>query len=181
MKRLILFFLLIFSFFFYNHFVFSRERYATCDLCGYCPPNPPPSNWQKCAQCLYPQVTQAESKQTLLINPQTNLPPTPYPGRQYTMLGCIRTNLNSFQQEGAAASVVQILLNIVFSTVGGIAILFIIYGSFIIMTSQDSPERINYGKRLIYGAIVGLIFALSSVFLIRFLSTGVLKIPDFGK
>lgn len=179
MRQLIVFFLLFSLFLIFSSSVIS-QRYATCDLCGYCPSNPPPSNWQKCAECLYPGVTNPESKQTLLIDPQTNIPPTPYPGRQYTMLGCIKTDLGSFEREGAAVSVVQILLQIVFSAVGGIAFLSLLYGTFIIMTSQDNPERLNYGKRIVYGAIIGVIFSLSSVFIINLLASGVLKIPGFG-
>ncbi len=181
MRRFVIFFLLFFSFLIFPLVVFSQERFATCDLCGYCPPNPPPSSWQKCAECLYPGVTDPESKQTIRIDPQTNTPPTPYPGHQYTMLGCIRTDLGSFQQEGAAASVIQRLLQIIFSTIGGFAFLFLLYGSFIIATSQNNPERLNYGKRIIYGAIVGVIFSLSSVFIINLLASGVLKIPGFGQ
>ncbi|MFN4212453.1 MAG: pilin [Microgenomates group bacterium] len=182
MRRFILFFLLIFLFFIpFTSFSFGEERFATCDLCGYCPPNPPPSSWQKCAECLYPEVSDPESKQTLRIDPETNIPPTPYPGRQYTMLGCLKTDLGSFQQEGAAVGVIQALLQIVFSVVGGIAFLSLIYGAFVLATSQNNPEKINYGKRIIYGAIIGLIFSLSSVFIINLLASRVLKIPGFSE
>ncbi len=182
MKKVFIF-LLLFSFFFIfiKKSAFATEpRYAVCDLCGYCPPSHPPSNWEKCAQCLYPGITDPYSNQTLLIDPQEKIPPTPYPGRQYTMLGCIRTNLGSFRQEGAAAGVVQVLLNIMFSIIGGVALLFIIYGAFVILTSQNSPERLNYGKQLVYGAIIGVIFSFSAVFIINLLASGVLKIPGFS-
>lgn len=182
MRRFILFFLLFFSLLiFIPSFSLAEDRYATCDLCGYCPPNRPPSNWEKCAACLYPGVTDPESNQTLLINPETNLPPTPYPGRQYTMLGCIKTDLGSFQQEGAAVSVIQALLWVIFSVVGGIAFLSLIYGAFVITTSQNNPEKLNYGKRIVYGAIIGVIFSLFSVFIVNLLASRVLKIPGFGE
>lgn len=188
MRQFIIFFLLLFSFLIFSNkwligysSISAQDRYAACDLCGYCPPNPPPSNWQKCAQCLYPGITNPETRETLRVNPQENIPPTPYPGRQYTMLGCIQTNLGSFRQEGAAASVVQILLKIVFSIVGGIAFLSLLYGAFVIMASQNNPEQLNYGKRIIYGALIGVIFSLSSVFIINLLASGVLKIPGFSQ
>jgi len=155
-------------------------RYAVCDLCGYCPPDDQPSTWEKCRLCMYPNASSdPTTKETLRIDPSTNTGPTPYQGRQYTVIGCIQTDLASFQQEGAAASVVQILLNIIFSIVGGIAFLYLIYGSFVVLTSQAEPERLNYGKRLVYGAIIGLIFTLSSVFIVNFLASGILKIPGF--
>ncbi len=171
----------------------TTERCSACDHCGYCweltpaPPfRNPPSNWESCRNCLYnlPGVP-AESNATLKINddvatPPVDVPPTPLPGRVYTQLGCLGTNLGGFQQEGAAAGVVQALLNVIFSIVGGVGFLTLIYASFIIMTSQSNPERMNYGKKMVVGAIVGIIFSLSSVFMINLLASGVLKIPGFS-
>lgn len=159
----------------------TSPRYAVCDLCGYCPPNPPPKNWLKCKKCLYPNVSDDPSlMETLKIDPQTNLPPTPMLGRQYTFLGCLGGG-SSFSEENAGGLFVQSILNIIFSTVGGIAFLYLIYGSFVIITSQSDPERLNYGKRIISGAIIGLIFSLSSVFIINFIASGILKLPGFTK
>jgi len=161
--------------------VFSQARYATCDLCGYCPPNQPPSRWENCRRCLYESASSDPSVyETLIINDFDNLPPTPMPGRWYTMIGCINTDLGSFQQEGAAGSVVQTLLNLIFSVAGLVALLYFIYGSYLIITSQANPEKLGEGRRVISGAIVGIIFSLSSVFLINLLASGVLKIPGFG-
>lgn len=162
-------------------------QYAACDQCGYCPPNPPPGSWSACQKCLYPGITntdpatQDSSKETLKIDPVTNLAIAPAKGRQYTFLGCISTNVGSFSQEGGAGSVIQILLKTIFSIVGGVAFLYLLYGAFVLATSQNDPEKLNYGKRLIYGAIIGLIFSLTSVLLINFLASQVLKIPGFGE
>lgn len=157
------------------------NRYAACDLCGYCPPDSPPSNWKSCKECLYPDITSDDplSKNTLKIDPLTNVGPTIAVGRQYTMIGCIQTDLG-FTKEGAASSVTQTLLNIIFGVVGGVAFLYLIYGSFIILTSQSNPERLNYGKRLVFGAIIGVIFTLASVFIVNFITSGILRIPGFG-
>lgn len=156
-------------------------RFAACDLCGYCQGNAPPSNWSKCAECLYGVTnTNPSSNVTLKIDSSTNLPPKAIAGKMYTQLGCIGTNLGGFQQEGSAASVVQILLNVIFSIVGGLGFLSLIYGSFIILTSQADPERLNYGKRVVYGAIIGVVFTLSAVFLVNLLASGILKIPGFS-
>lgn len=185
MKR-VAFFLLFYLFFI--GFVSSTmadtipPRQTACDLCGYCPPNPTPANWPDCKRCIYPNASaDATSGDTLrIVDLETNTPPTPAPGKQYTMLGCLGTNLGGFQQQGAAAGVVQQLLSVIFSIVGGIAFLTIIYGSFVIITSQANPERLNYGKKIVFGAIVGVIFAISSVFLINLLATGILRIPGFS-
>jgi hypothetical protein len=158
----------------------SGPRYAACDLCGYCPPGPAPQSWSACQKCLYPNLSSDPStKETLVVNPDTNLPPATAPGKQYTFLGCLGGS-NSFNQEGSAGGVVQSLLNIIFSLSGGIAFLYLLYGSFIIATSQANPEKLNYGKRVVYGAIVGLIFVIGSVFIVKFIASGVLKIPGFG-
>jgi hypothetical protein len=119
--------------------------------------------------------------ESLVIDPTTNLAPSPAPGKQYTFLGCLGGGNGGFTSEGAAGGVVQSLLNIVFSVSGGIAFLYLIYGAFIITTSQSSPEKLNYGKRVAYGAIAGLIFVLGSVFIVKFIASGVLKIPGFGE
>lgn len=184
MMRKTLFHLFFIFLFFFSLVIptFANERYATCDQCGYCPPNPPPGNWVKCAQCLYEGIDpNPENKQTLLIDPNTNLPPTPIPGRAYTMIGCVRTNLGSFQQEGAAASIVQVFLDLIFKIIGGVALIYLLYGGSIIMTSQANPERINYGKRVVMGAIIGVVFSISAVFLVNFIASGILKIPGFGQ
>lgn len=159
----------------------TDQRYAACDLCGYCPPNPPPQNWLKCKKCLYPNTSDDPSlMETLKIDPKTNLPPTPMLGRQYTFLGCLGGG-SSFSEENAGGLFVQSILNIIFSSIGGIAFLYLIYGSFIIITSQSDPEKLNYGKRIISGAIIGLIFSLSSVFIVNFIASAILKLPGFGK
>ncbi len=178
------FFIILFSFLIVVSPVLAEDGFAACDLCGYCPPNNPPSSWDACRRCIYPNASNnPSSKQTLRLGSlefQENIPPTPYPGRQYTMIGCIRTNLGSFREKGAAGNVVQTLLNIVFSIAGGLGFLFLMYGAFIVLTSQTSPERVNYGKRVIVGAIVGIIFTVGAVFLVNLLASGVLNIPGFG-
>lgn len=164
----------------------KTERCATCDLCGYCwqitptpPARNPPSNWESCRACLYPAANSTpESNETLKItDTTTNMPPTPWPGHWYSMIGCINTNLTDFTQPGAAASLVKTLLDLIFKTAGGIAFLYLIYGAFLILTSQADPEKLSQGKRVIYGAVVGLLFSLLSVFMVNFIANNVLKVP----
>jgi len=151
----------------------TDPRYAACDLCGYCPPNPPPQSWPACQKCLYPDISSDPSTmESLMVDPETNTPLAPAIGKQYTFLGCLG---------GGGGGVVQSLLNIIFAMAGGIAFLYLLYGSFIIATSQANPEKLNYGKRIVYGAIAGLIFTLGSVFIVKFIASGILKIPGFGE
>lgn len=159
----------------------AGPRFAACDLCGYCPPNPAPQSWPSCQKCLYPDINpDPTAMESLRVDPETNLPPAALQGRQYTFLGCLKSD-GGFGSAGAAGSVVQSLLNMIFSAVGGIALLYLIYGTFIIVTSQAEPEKLNYGKRVVYGAIAGLIFTLGSVFIVKLIASGILKIPGFGE
>jgi len=180
LKKIFIIILFLFVFAFASQQAFAQTRYAACDLCGYCPPNPAPQSWSACQKCIYPDINpDPTAMDSLKVDPETNLPTSPVLGRQYTFLGCIKSN-EGFGSEGAVGGVVQIILNIIFSLSGGIAFLYLIYGSFIIVTSQANPERLNYGRRVIYGAIAGLIFTLGSVFIVQFSASGILKIPGFG-
>jgi hypothetical protein len=159
----------------------SQNRFATCDLCGYCLGKTPPYNWENCRACLYPQANPTpETGDTLKIDPKTNTPPTPALGRWYTFLGCFNTNLGSFEEQGAAGSVVDTLLKIISRFVGGVSLISLLYGAFILLTSQNNPEKINQGKKIVAGAIVGLIFAIFAVFLVGFIGEKVLKLPGFN-
>lgn len=164
----------------------AQERYANCDLCGYCkdvtptpPAKNPPSTWENCRNCLYPQLTSysAQDNKTLEIDSTSGIPPQQAPGRFYTSIGCINTSLSNFNQPGAAASLATVMLNFIFRIAGGIAFLYFIYGAFLILTSQSNRERLSQGKRTVYGAIVGLVFVLLSVFITNLITNQILKIP----
>ena len=177
----------------------AQDRFAECDLCGYCKtartaqPGEPtpvlvPGNWNECRQCLYPGTTgPATSNQTLRIdgNPNSstyNAQVTPRPGRYFTQLGCISTsmNINDFSERGAAGNVVTLLLGVIFRIVGGIAFLYLIYGAYVIITAKGIPERLNQGKSIVFGAIVGLIFTFLITMILNLIGNGILRIPGFG-
>lgn len=176
-KKIILFFLLLLLF---N--TTSVKAQVTCDQCGYCEQNgviTKPISWEKCVGCLYPTISPADPNRTRTIVPGTNSPPTPYLKRQYTILGCIKSNsgITDFIQDGPASSLSEKILSTLFSIAGGIAFLYLLYGSFLLMTSQSEPGKIIQGKRVLYGAIIGLIFSLSSVLIIKLLATQILRLP----
>jgi len=160
----------------------TGPRFAACDLCGYCPPNPAPGSWVACQKCIYPGISSdPTTNQSLAVNPTSGLPITGTPGRMYTFLGCLSSGGGSFSQGGGtgAGGIAQSLLKIVFSTVGGIAFLYLIYGSFVIISSQNEPEKLNYGKRVVWGAIIGLLFSLMSVLIVNLVANQILQIPGF--
>src|SRR3989344_2902211 len=132
-----------------HNLVGIKPRFAACDLCGYCPPDKLPSNWESCRQCLYPQAsTDPSTGDTLRIYDTTDQSgPTTFPGKSFTDIGCIGI---------APSQSTQAVLNIIFSLAGGIAFLILLYGAFVVATSQAEPEKLIYGKRLVKGAVIGL-------------------------
>lgn len=178
-KRLIILFLIGFIFLFITQITNAQDNRATCDLCGYCPGyNPtPPSTWEACCQCLYPSIVCNPTNQSTLevVN---NIPITPEIGRWYGLGQCI-SYAGGFSQRGAASSLAQTIINLISRIAGGIAFLYLIYGSFVLLTSQDEPEKKNHAKKIITGALIGLVIAFSAIFIINIIATNVLKIPGF--
>lgn len=140
---------------------------VNCDLCGYCKGQPAPQNWEKCRNCLYKAVAGASAEQNRTLEGI----PTPDPGHHYTTLGCLSTDPGKFSGQ---------VSTFFFSIIGGIAFLYMLYGAGIIATSRADPERLNHGKRVVWGSILGLLFVLFSVFIIRLLATS-LGIPEIGE
>ena len=146
----------------------TEENIANCDMCGFCQGQVEvPTNWATCRNCLYPEATSfpAESNKTLIGLPQPDV------NHYYTMLGCLSTNPGEFSLQ---------ITKFFFSIIGGIAFLSFLYGSVIIATSQANAERLNYGKRVVYASIAGLLFVIFSTFLIRLIAVDIFKIPAFG-
>lgn len=63
--------------------------------------------------------------------------------------------------------------------IGGVSLLFIIYGGFLVLTSQGNPTRLNVAKSYIFYAIVGLLFAIFGYVFIQLLAVDILAIPGF--
>lgn len=67
------------------------------------------------------------------------------------------------------------------SLVGGVAILFIIYGGFLLLTSKGDPSRIRMGKEYVTYAIVGLLLAIFSFVLVEVIGVTIFQLPGFGQ
>ncbi len=148
---------------------------ATCDVCGYCKGmslEQVPDRWQSCRACIYRGLGEGE------VNPLDNKTligtvdgiPTPDLFYIYTDFGCLSTRPGEFASQ---------ISTFFFGIVGGLAFLFFIYGAGIIATSRSDPGKLNHGKRILYGSIIGLVFALFSVFIIRFVAQGI-GLPEIG-
>lgn len=57
---------------------------------------------------------------------------------------------------------------------GGIGMIFLVYASFMVITSQGDPKRLQVGKELLMSAISGIIMLALSLFIFRILGINIL-------
>lgn len=88
-----------------------------------------------------------------------------------TDLGCIPDDVPGF---------VSKFYGIGLGLIGGVALLFILYGGYLILTSQGNPEQLNRGKTNITYAVIGLLLAIFGYVFIEVIAKDILKIPGFG-
>lgn len=97
------------------------------------------------------------------------------PGQQITQqntdLGCIPNDPVLF---------VGRFYSIGLSLIGGVAVLFIIFGGYTLLTSQGNPTQINKGKSYIFYAIAGLLLAIFGYVFVEVIAVDILKIPGFN-
>ena len=89
-----------------------------------------------------------------------------------TDLGDIACNPTSFASS---------LYGIGLSIIGVVALLSIVYGGFLILTSQGDAYAIRRGKSYITYSIVGVVLAISGYALYQILAIDVIKIPGFSR
>lgn len=63
--------------------------------------------------------------------------------------------------------------------IGGVAILAILYGAYIIMTSSGDPQRLRNGKSYIFYAISGLLLTIFGYIFVQVVIRDILKVPGF--
>jgi hypothetical protein len=64
--------------------------------------------------------------------------------------------------------------------IGGVGLLFIIFGGYTILTSQGNPDRLNKGKNMIFYAVAGIILAVAGYTVYQIIGVDILKIPGFN-
>lgn len=101
--------------------------------------------------------------------PSVQPSPKPAPGL-YTAVGCIPTDRND---------IIASLLQIALGFAGGLAFLRIIYGAFLYTISSGEPKRYEMAKDTITSSVIGLLFIIFSISILRFLAITVLRIPGF--
>ena len=94
-----------------------------------------------------------------------------------TALGCISTLVDTTSgQNTFFGSIIKIAVGLG----GGLALLLMLYGVFIITTSAGIPDKLKEGREIITSAISGLIFIILSVFLLNLIGINILGIPGLN-
>jgi hypothetical protein len=89
----------------------------------------------------------------------------------WTAVGCI---------DRSPKSIVRTFLEIGLGIGGGITLLMVLAGGFMITTSQGDPKQVNEAREMITSAIIGLLFIIFSVFILQFIGVTIFNIPGFG-
>lgn len=79
-----------------------------------------------------------------------------------------------------AEALTQKVLSIALGLAGGIALIFMVYGSIKILVSSGDPKKIGDGRDIIVAAISGLLFLILSVLILKFIGIAVLPTNPFG-
>lgn len=89
----------------------------------------------------------------------------------WTAIGCVPT-----KTEGIIKTLVQVALGMG----GGITLLLILAGAFKLSVSQGDPKAVEEAREQITSAVIGLLFIIFSITMLRFIGIQVLQIPGFG-
>ena len=93
----------------------------------------------------------------------------------YNMLAAVFTitkpnsdKLNLPNQNPISAGTIQGVLSLIFSLLGGVAFLFIIYGGIKMITSEGTPEVFAKARNTIIYAVIGLVICISAFTIVNF-------------
>lgn len=89
----------------------------------------------------------------------------------WTSIGCVKTDYKEFIEET--------LLGWMVGIASGVALLCIIYSAFVMQTSAGDPERLKKARQNLTSCIIGLLFIIFAVFILRLIGLEILKIPGF--
>jgi len=90
-----------------------------------------------------------------------------------TAFGCIKTTTNTTDEN----SFYYTLLRVAIGIAGGISLILMLYGTFIVTTSAGLPDKLTLGKDIITSAITGLLFIILSVVIFNFIGIKILALP----
>ncbi len=93
------------------------------------------------------------------------------PNEMMTDFGCIPTDPVGFVQKFYAIGL---------GLIGGVALLFIIYGGYTLIMSRGDPRGVAKGKSYITYAIVGLLLAIFGYAFVQIVVVNILHVPGFA-
>ncbi len=88
-----------------------------------------------------------------------------------TAIGCISTSADG------AGGFFESIIKVAVGLGGGLALILMLYGVFIVTTSAGIPDKLKEGSEIITSTIAGLIFILLSVFLLNLIGINILGLP----
>lgn len=98
-------------------------------------------------------------------------------GEVETAIGCVSME---FATTGGGNSFLSRVITLSIGLGGGFALLLMLYGTFIVMTSAGVPDKLNQGKDIITSAAAGLVFIILSIFLMNLIGVNLLNIPGLS-
>ncbi len=66
------------------------------------------------------------------------------------------------------------------SMVGAVAVIFIIYGGYVLLMSSGKPQEIEKGKSYIFYSIAGLLLVVFGLVFVRVIAVDVFALPGFN-
>lgn len=109
------------------------------------------------------------------LYPQNVLAADPSPSAN-----CIQTDLGCIPNDDPikfAAKIYEIGLYLI----GSVALIFIIYGGYLVLSSRGDQLQLAKGKSYIVSAVIGLVLAIAGFALYQIIAVDVIKIPGFRK
>lgn len=86
----------------------------------------------------------------------------------YTAIGCIKNDPNVF---------IPSLARLIIGIAGGIALLLMLVGAFLVTTAGGDPKKVESGKSTFTSAIIGLLVVIFSAVLLQFIGVQILRLP----
>lgn len=90
----------------------------------------------------------------------------------WTGIGCVPADLGTF--------VSKKLLPWGIGIAGGVAMLTLIYSSYLYMTSRGNPDKLKKAKDYMNSSLIGILVIIFGVFLLQLIGITILRIPGFG-
>jgi hypothetical protein len=92
------------------------------------------------------------------------------PNEISTDIGCIPNTPAGFTQK---------FFNAGMGMIGGFALLGMIYGTILIITSRGDSVQVKRGKKIFTSSILGMALVVFSVFFVKLIAVNILHLPGF--